>query len=265
MDKNEFINSIKQGALKGQKDYGILSSLTIAQAILESGWGSSELSQKANNLFGIKAFSSWNGKRITMSTTEWYNGQKTVVNADFRVYDSFNESIEDHNKLLTNQRYDEVRVCKDYKTACKSIYECGYATDPGYAEKLIKIIEQNKLYNLDNMGLDQEAAADLEGDKVQKFQHLCNVLNIRDFEGQPLKEDNKLGPRTQSCISKMPVLKRGSKGQTVEFVQEIVKAEPLDGSFGSITECCVKNYQTLKNIQVDGIVGPQTWSTIMSS
>jgi len=70
MDKKQFINSIKEGALKGNVDYGILASLTIAQAILESGWGSSKLSQNANNLFGIKAFSDWTGKRIAFPTQE---------------------------------------------------------------------------------------------------------------------------------------------------------------------------------------------------
>jgi flagellum-specific peptidoglycan hydrolase FlgJ len=61
MDKREFINLVRDGAVKGYTVFRILPSLTIAQAILESGWGSSKLSQKANNLFGIKASSSWSG------------------------------------------------------------------------------------------------------------------------------------------------------------------------------------------------------------
>jgi lysozyme len=100
MDRKEFINSIKEGALKGYEEYRILPSLTIAQAILESGWGSSGLAIKARNLFGIKAFSNWRGERITLPTTEWYNDKQQIIDADFRAYDSFNDSIEDHNKLL---------------------------------------------------------------------------------------------------------------------------------------------------------------------
>ena len=155
MNKDQFINSIKTAALKGQNDYGILPSLTIAQTILESGRWSSKLSLEANNLFGIKAFSSWTGRRITLPTTEWYNGQKKIINADFRAYDNFADSIEGHNKLLMSQRYTAVRECADYKSACQKVYQCGYATDPSYPEKLMKIIEQNMLYELDTKKNEQ--------------------------------------------------------------------------------------------------------------
>lgn len=265
MDKKEFIDSIKEGALKGQREYNILASLTIAQAILESGWGSSELSQRANNLFGIKAFSNWKGRRITIPTTEWYSGKMTVINADFRAYDSLTESIEDHNKLLTNTRYNPVRECTDYKSACQSIIDCGYATDPEYADKLIRLIEENKLYEFDSTQMNQEAAVDTISDKIQRFQALCNKLNIKDIEGKALAEDNKLGPRTRSCIAKMPVLKIGSQGAAVEFVQEQLGAKPIDGDFGHITEKCVIEYQRGKGLIADGIVGPKTWNVIVTT
>jgi len=260
MKKTDFINSIVDGALRGQRDYGILPSLTIAQAILESGWGISELSQRANNLFGIKAFSDWTGKRITLETTEWYNNVKIVVNADFRAYDSFNESIEDHNKLLSYSRYKPLREETDYKVACKKIYECGYATDPEYSGKLIKIIEDNKLYNFDRVNTRA-----VDADKIIKFQKLCNNLNIKDYEGKSLIEDNILGPRTRSSIAKMPTLMMGSKGAAVEFLQEIVKALPVDGDFGPITKQSVMIYQKNYNIVVDGIVGTETWTTMITT
>lgn len=265
MDKREFINSVKEVALKGYVDYRILPSLTIAQAILESGWGSSQLSVRAKNLFGIKAFSNWRGDKITMPTTEWYGDKKQIINADFRAYDSFNESIEDHSKLLSSVRYKSVRECSNYKEACRKIYECGYATDPAYPEKLIRIIEENKLYEFDNSEILTEVSVSSGEDKILKFQRLCNSLRIRDSEGKALVEDNKLGPRTRSCTGKMPVLKEGSKGEFVRFVQEIVKAEPVDGSFGAITKRCVMEYQRTKNIEVDGVVGPQTWTTIITT
>jgi flagellum-specific peptidoglycan hydrolase FlgJ len=166
MDKNEFIDLIKEGALKGYEDYGILPSLTIAQAILESGWGNSQLSIRAKNLFGIKAFSNWRGDKITLPTTEWYGDKKQVINADFRAYDSLNESIEDHNKLLAIERYKPVRECSDYREACRRIYECGYATDPGYAEKLIRIIEDNQLYEFDNAEVLPEVSVSSEDEEL---------------------------------------------------------------------------------------------------
>jgi peptidoglycan hydrolase-like protein with peptidoglycan-binding domain len=242
-----------------------LPSLTIAQAILESGWGSSQLSVRAKNLFGIKAFSNWRRDKITLPTTEWYGDNKQVINADFRAYDSFNESIEDHSKLLASERYKPVRECSDYKEACRKIYECGYATDPGYTEKLIRIIEENKLYEVDNSEALPEASAGSKEDKILKFQKLCNNLGIRDYEGKTLAQDNKLGPRARSCTGKMPVLREGSNGEAVRFVQEIVKAVPVDGRFGPKTKKCVMEYQRNKNIDVDGIVGAQTWTAIVTT
>jgi peptidoglycan hydrolase-like protein with peptidoglycan-binding domain len=251
MDKREFINSISKGAVKGYTDYGILASLTMAQAILESAWGSSKLSQRANNLFGIKANLSWGGKRITMETAEWYGDKKQIVKADFRAYDSFNESIEDHNKLLSYSRYKPLSECRDYKSACQKIYECGYATDPKYPDKLIRLIEENKLYEFDGVGV------------IGRFQRLCNELNIKDSEGRALAEDNILGRRTKSCTSKLPVLKVGSKGLAVEFIQKLLNAIPVDGDFGPVTKKCVMEYQRDNNLKADGIVGVQTWTSLI--
>jgi peptidoglycan hydrolase-like protein with peptidoglycan-binding domain len=265
MNKQEFINSIKEGALKGKADYGILPSLTIAQAILESGWGSSRLSQVAKNLFGIKAFSNWEGRRITLPTTEWYDNEKQVIDADFRAYDSFNDSIEDHSKLLACTRYMPVRESKDYKEACEKIYKCGYATDPSYAAKLIKIIEDNKLYEFDSMADSSEAAADIEDGKILSFQKLCNSIGIKDYEGKGLVEDGILGARTTSCIDKMQILREGSQEAEVRFIQEIVGAEPIDGDFGPITLEKVIEYQRNSNIDADGIVGKDTWTSIITS
>jgi peptidoglycan hydrolase-like protein with peptidoglycan-binding domain len=265
MDRKEFINSIREGAVKGGKDYGIIPSLTIAQAILESGWGTSQLSIRAKNLFGIKAFSDWTGGRITLPTTEWYNGQMKIIEADFRAYDSFNDSIEDHNKLLGYTRYRPVRESTDYREACQKIYECGYATDPRYSEKLISIIESNRLFEFDGAYVNREASINKQECKIMKYQRLCNLLNIRDSEGVPLEEDNILGLRTMSCINKMPVLMLGSRGAAVEFLQEFVNAEPIDGDFGPITRQAVMEYQRNKNIAVDGIVGAETWRVLVTT
>jgi peptidoglycan hydrolase-like protein with peptidoglycan-binding domain len=264
MDKREFINSIREGAFKGYEDYGILTSLTIAQAILESGWGSSQLSVRANNLFGIKAFSNWRGDKITLPTTEWYGDKKQVINADFRAYDSFNESIEDHNKLLGIERYKPARGCSDYREACRKIYECGYATDPEYPEKLIRIIEENRLYEFDNAEVLPEVSVNSGEDKILKFQKLCNIMGIRDYEGKPLEEDNKLGPRTRSCHGKMPCQVEGSEGPAVAFIQEALHVLSVDGIFGPITKKYVMEYQRVKHMQVDGIVGTETWKAILS-
>ena len=96
-DKMEFIKTISDGAISNYNKYGILPSITMAQAILESGWGSSELAVTHNNLFGIKADTRWNGAVATITTSENYN-DSTIAN--FRKYENINESIEDHGKFL---------------------------------------------------------------------------------------------------------------------------------------------------------------------
>lgn len=253
MEKRQFISLIKEGAIKGYSKYGSLPSLTMAQAILESSWGNSKLSQRANNLFGVKADSSWKGNKVTMETTEWYGNKKQLVTSDFRAYDSFNDSIEDHNKLLSCSRYKSLIECKDYKAACQKVYECGYATDPKYPEKLIRLIEENKLYEFDGAGV------------IARFQRLCNEQSIKDSEGKALVEDNILGWRTKSCIEKLPMLKVGSKGLAVEFVQQLINAVPVDGDFGSVTKKCVMEYQRNNNLKADGIVGFQSWTSLITA
>lgn len=133
------------------KDKRILPSLTIAQAILESGWGQSGLTRNANALFGIKANSGWKGKVYSATTKECYDGVNyTTITDVFRAYDSWEESVNDHTAFLCGlTRYKKVVNEKNYKTACKAIKAAGYATAPNYAEQLISIIEQYELYRYD--------------------------------------------------------------------------------------------------------------------
>ena len=145
--KNTFINLIKPGAIKAYHSIGVLPSLTIAQAILETGWGKSSI---GNNIFGIKANSTWTGKTKKAPTHEYVNGKKIYVNAIFRDYNTIEESIEDRSKFLSSLRYKKVIDAKDYREAALEIFKAGYATDPTYSQKLITIIEQNNLQLIDN-------------------------------------------------------------------------------------------------------------------
>lgn len=146
-DKQKFINQILPAALEGYTKYNILPSLTLAQAVLESGWGKNHID---NNLFGFKADKGWKGKVAKRKTKEWDGKRYIIINANFRAYDSFEDSVRDHNRLLgTSSRYSNVRVSKDYKEACNAVWKAGYATDPKYPEKLIKIIEENDFMQYD--------------------------------------------------------------------------------------------------------------------
>ena len=144
MEQRKFLAIVGPLAQADMQKSGILASLTIAQAILESGWGTSELATKANALFGIKADARWSGKAYSKDTKECYDGVTyTTITALFRAYDSWAESVADHSAfLLANKRYAAVVGERDYKAACKAIKAAGYATDPGYPQKLIGLIEK---------------------------------------------------------------------------------------------------------------------------
>lgn len=154
-EKMAFIETISDGAISNYNKYGILPSITMAQAILESGWGNSELAVTHNNLFGIKADLRWNGAVATIATSENYN-DSTIAN--FRKYDSIDESIEDHGKFLyENSRYAEYGLFngKDYKSQAQALEDAGYSTvkdengEPIYADKLISLIEKYNLMQYD--------------------------------------------------------------------------------------------------------------------
>jgi len=141
--QKDFITKVGALATADMKNSGVLASLTVAQAILESGWGTSALAVKANALFGIKADSPWSGRVYSADTKECYDGVNFVATtALFRAYDNWEASIADHSAFLCgNSRYAAVIGERNYKAACNAIKAAGYATDPDYANKLINIIE----------------------------------------------------------------------------------------------------------------------------
>lgn len=145
-----FIESVAQGAINGWTKYGVLPSVTVAQAILESGWGQSGLSTSAHNLFGIKG--SYNGQYVTMQTREVYNGQSYYIYDNFRKYANNSESVEDHgNFLYSNSRYANLLGDQAYTSVARKLQADGYATDPSYASSLIKLVEMYNLTQLDNI------------------------------------------------------------------------------------------------------------------
>lgn len=147
-----------------QKKTGILASVSLAQFILESGYGKSALAQQANNCFGMKkslsgntwAGSAWDGKSIyTKKTKEQRNCGTETVTAEFRKYACLEDSIADHSAYLTGAkkgsalRYEGLKGCTDYRKAAQIVKAGGYATSTAYVEKLCSIIEQRKLTQYD--------------------------------------------------------------------------------------------------------------------
>jgi flagellum-specific peptidoglycan hydrolase FlgJ len=147
------------------KKSGILASVSLAQFILESGYGKSELAQKANNCFGMKKSLSgntwtgsvWDGKSVYTKKTQEDDGtgKHYTITADFRKYPDIEKSIADHSAYLlgakngSKKRYAGLKGCKNYKKAVKIIKAGGYATSTTYVEKLCSIIEKWNLTKYD--------------------------------------------------------------------------------------------------------------------
>ena len=146
----QFIQSVAQGAIDGWNQYRVLPSITVAQAILESGWGQSSLSTSAHNLFGIKG--SYNGHSVVMRTREVYGGRSVYVNANFRAYANNSESVTDHGRFLNvNSRYRNLLGDTNYVSVANKLRQDGYATDPSYANSLINLVRTYNLTQLDSV------------------------------------------------------------------------------------------------------------------
>jgi len=144
MTREEYIASYKNLAIKQMKESGIPASIILAQGCLESGNGNSRLTVEANNHFGIKCHTSWDGERI-------YHDDDALQEC-FRKYPTPEGSYRDHSDFLRyRDRYKSLFDLPptDYKAWAYGLKKAGYATLPEYAERLIKIIEENKLYVYD--------------------------------------------------------------------------------------------------------------------
>ena len=133
-----YIEQYKDMAIEQEQLHQIPAYITIAQGLLESAAGQSELAKKANNHFGIKCSSNWPGRGIQ------YKGDC------YRKYASVRESYEDHSQFLLRKRYESLFALSitDYKGWARGLKACGYAEDPKYPEKLISLIEQYDLQGL---------------------------------------------------------------------------------------------------------------------
>ena len=146
-----------------QKKTGVLASVSMAQFILESSYGKSELAQNANNCFGMKSRlsgntwsgSTWDGSSYLKKTQEYTNGQYITVTASFRKYSCIEDSIADHSAYLlgamngSKKRYDGLKGMTDYRAAIQLIKDGGYATSPTYVNNLCNVIEKWNLTKYD--------------------------------------------------------------------------------------------------------------------
>lgn len=156
----EYIDLWRPVAMEKMREHGIPASITLAQGLLESRNGNSELARKANNHFGIKCTADWNGGKA------YHDDDRR--NECFRKYEDASQSFEDHSKFLQRPRYADLFALRstDYKGWAHGLKRAGYATDPRYPQKLIDLIERYELYKLDE-GIDIAYTAPLPGNPTR--------------------------------------------------------------------------------------------------
>ncbi|WP_391087990.1 flagellar assembly peptidoglycan hydrolase FlgJ [Vibrio sp. NH-UV-68] len=139
-----FVASMKPYAEKAARALGVDSSLLLAQAALETGWGQKVLNNSrgsSNNLFNIKADRSWNGDKVATQTLEYHQGVPVKESAAFRSYANYEESFNDYVRFLNkNPRYTTaLRHGGNDEQFIRGIHQAGYATDPAYADKVLSV------------------------------------------------------------------------------------------------------------------------------
>jgi hypothetical protein len=183
MQKAEFVATIAPHAVEDMMETGVMASITLAQAALESAWGTAA---PGNNLFGIK------GSGTAQDTQEYINGEWVAIKAGFRAYPDWLGSIADHSAfLIQNGRYARAGFFErcaslDFQGAAKALQAAGYATDPDYAAKLITIITTNGFYKYDLEAVqNMKAITELQG-QVQTLLNTAeaHVVRIDSLEQQ---------------------------------------------------------------------------------
>lgn len=196
MNKIDFIPTVAPIIQKVNRERGnpLFNSVVIAQAILETGFGSSELMMKAKAIFGIKATKSWKGKVYNSRTKECYDGiSMTTVTCSFRAYESLEGSVNDYFDLITkNKRYEKALNCLSAHECITEIKEGGYATDPNYIDKIITLIKTHNLTQYDVVDSAVSNVNNLTIYTVQKGDTLSQIATRYRTTYQKIAKYNKI-------------------------------------------------------------------------
>ncbi|WP_405112410.1 glucosaminidase domain-containing protein [Paenibacillus sp. FSL K6-1217] len=236
MTESEFISKMVSFAVADMQRSRIPASLTIAQAALESGWGTSSLTVKANNLFGIKG--SGPAGSMPFKTTEYRNGQAVQISAPFRSYHNWGESVADHSALITegvswNRQLYSKAIGVDGKTAAREMAAAGYATDPDYAAKLIRIMNSYNLTQYDEVKEDEEMSAEdkqriarLETELRELKELLAGLSVSRDTLKAGVQEQ---GQSIQSVAERLAVIESRAVMEVPDWARPAVQAAAAAG------------------------------------
>lgn len=210
MGKNEkFIETIapeirKQALAAG---YQVVSPI-IAQACVESAYGTSSLGYKYHNYFGIKCGNSWKGKSVNLKTKEEYTaGTLTTIRDNFRAYDSMQQGISGYFKFISGKRYNNLKTAVTPKQYLERIKADGYATSSSYVKTCMQVVDAYNLTRYDGLQSCPYACptktikAGSQGTGVKWLQwHLNRLVNAGVLKLDKLDIDGSCGPKTQTAI-----------------------------------------------------------------
>lgn len=219
--QKEFINNIGYIIQEEARANGYkVCSPIIAQACLESNYGVSQLSARWFNFFGLKCGSAWKGPSVNLATKEEYNSQLVNIRDNFRAYNSMEEGVKGYFDFISTKRYANLKSATTPKQYLEFIKADGYATSSSYVTSCMAVISRHDL---------------------ERF-------------------DNENTPKSNPYALTATILKKGSTGESVKWLQyklnELGYSLIIDGIFGTKTEEAVRQFQT--SAFVDGIVGPIT-------
>ena len=210
------------------RDYKVCSPI-IAQACIESAFGTSSLGYRWHNYFGMKCGSPWKGKSVNLSTKEEYvPGQLSTIRDNFRVYDSMENGVKGYFDFISTKRYANLKEAKTPKEYLELIKKDGYATSNSY---------------------------------VNTNMNCINRYDLERFDWNKLPEQNpyKLSKR---------ILTKGDKGESVKWLQWELNQSgaglKIDGIFGNQTKLSVLLFQGDHGLVADGIVGPKTIAALQN-
>ncbi|HLQ99165.1 MAG TPA: glucosaminidase domain-containing protein [Sphingobacterium sp.] len=224
LKSNEYISRYKDIAIREMEMYGIPASIKLAQALLESGNGTSYLAQRGNNHFGIKCGGDWKGRTVSRNDDR--------PNECFRAYDNPEQSFRDHSNFLLRKRYEKLFNLdkNDYRSWAYGLKSAGYATNPRYPELLISMIERYELYKYDYP----------EVSPAKKEHREEKVEEIIEEKKEPPKEEDIKNPIAMQIyeVKAGDTLRSISKNYQVS-VESIIENNGLEDSHVNVGQLLV--------------------------
>lgn len=239
----EYIERYCSLAIEHQDEYGIPASITLAQGLLESAAGRSTLASKANNHFGIKCHKEWKGKSVKRDDD--------APNECFRKYNTVEESFRDHSLFLRRNRYQRLFSLDvtDYQNWAKGLRECGYATDPNYAARLITIIERYSLYTYDTeSGRNAEETVAFIRDMLVRTHPVRRTRGLHYVVATPGDTYASIAKEFNLKAKKLMKYNDAGKDHEIKAWEEVYLEEKLECAPDGITSVTIGEGESLHSV-----------------